>query len=53
MAPEQIQSKILSHLKSDDYRPTKPRVLARELNLHADEEYRRVVEKNRKRAGDL
>src|SRR3954465_9602260 len=39
MAPDQIQSKILSHLKSDEYRPTKPRGLARELNLHQDDEY--------------
>src|SRR4029079_3599659 len=39
MAPEHIQSKILTHLKSDEYRPTKPRGLARELNLHEDEEY--------------
>ena len=37
MAAEQIQSRILSHLKSDQYRPTKPRGLAHELNLHEDE----------------
>src|SRR4051794_9597437 len=39
MAPEQIQSRILSHLKSEEYRPTKPRGLARELNIVQDEDY--------------
>src|SRR5688500_12382241 len=39
MAPQQIQSRILSHLKSDEYRPTKPHGLARELNLHEEDDY--------------
>src|SRR3954466_9997814 len=39
MAAEPLQSRILSHIKSERYRPTKPRVLARELNLHEDEQY--------------
>jgi ribonuclease R len=36
--PENIQSKILSHLQSDQYRPQPPGSLARELSV-ADEEY--------------
>src|SRR5918993_3469050 len=36
---DQLQSRILSHIKSDEYRPKKPRVLARELNLHEEEDY--------------
>src|SRR5262249_19641157 len=36
---EQLQSKIITHLKSERYRPQRPRKLARELNLHADENY--------------
>src|SRR5947208_104543 len=36
---ETIQTRIIEHLKSEDYRPVKPRGLARELNLHQEEEY--------------
>src|SRR5208337_1625807 len=36
---EQLHSKILSHLKSERYRPLKPRRLAREMNLAEDEVY--------------
>jgi ribonuclease R len=36
---EQIDSKILSHLKSEQYRPLKPRHLAKELNLAREEHY--------------
>jgi ribonuclease R len=36
---EQIDSKILSHLKSEQYRPLKPRRLARELNLEHEAQY--------------
>jgi ribonuclease R len=36
---ESLQTRIIEHLKSDSYRPTKPRGLARELNLHEDEHY--------------
>src|SRR5688572_14336352 len=36
---EHLQSKILSHLKSDQYRPQRPRGLARELNLHEENDY--------------
>src|SRR5688500_15122915 len=36
---DQLQSRILSHIKSDEYRPKKPRVLARELDLHEEEDY--------------
>jgi ribonuclease R len=39
MAAEPLHSRILSHIKSEQYRPTKPRGLARELNLHQDEQY--------------
>ncbi len=34
-----LQSRILSLLKSEQYRPTKPRGLARELNLNDDHDY--------------
>ena len=37
--PDPLQSRILSHLKSDRYRPLKPRVLARELDLHDEQQY--------------
>lgn len=37
--PEHISHRILSHLKSETYRPQRPRKLARELNLASDEEY--------------
>lgn len=36
---DQLQTRILSHMKSDRYRPAKPRGLARELDLHHDESY--------------
>src|SRR5687767_12075763 len=39
MPADQLQTRILSHLKSERYRPTKPRGIARELNLTADEDY--------------
>jgi len=39
MAPEQLQSKILSHLKSGQYRPQKPRGLAHELDLAGEDHY--------------
>ncbi len=34
-----LQSRILSHLKSDEYRPQKPPGLAREMNLQEEEEH--------------
>ena len=39
MSADQLQSKILSHLKSDRYRPQKPRSLAHELDVAGDEHY--------------
>src|SRR5215203_4263527 len=36
---EQIKNRILKHLKSEDYRPQRPRGLAKELNLHDEHEY--------------
>src|SRR5205085_3799545 len=33
----EIQQKIISHLKSDRYRPQRPRGLAQELNLAGEE----------------
>jgi ribonuclease R len=36
---EQLQSKILSHVKSDEYQPKKPVALARELQVHDDDAY--------------
>jgi hypothetical protein len=36
---DQLKSKILSHLKSDEYRPQKARGLAKDLDLHHDEAY--------------
>ena len=36
---EQLHSKILSHLKSERYRPLKPRPLAKAMNLAQDEVY--------------
>src|SRR2546423_1864169 len=36
---EQIQRRILSHIKSDQYRPQRPRSLAKELNLAGEQEY--------------
>ena len=37
--PEPLQHRILTHLKSETYRPQRPRKLARELNLASDTEY--------------
>src|SRR4051812_14929898 len=39
MSADQLQSKILSHLKSDRYRPQRPRGLARELEVAGEDEY--------------
>lgn len=36
---ESIQSRILSHLQSQNYQPARPRHLARDLEMHADEHY--------------
>src|SRR5438045_2182388 len=36
---KQLQDQILSHLKSETYRPQKRRGLAKQLNLASDEEY--------------
>ena len=36
---EQLKSKILDHIKSDRYRPQRPRGLAKQLNLEHDEHY--------------
>src|SRR2546421_2693105 len=36
---EQIKNRILSHLKSEHYRPQRPRGLAKELNLEREEHY--------------
>lgn len=36
---ESIQSRILSHLQSERYQPSKPRNLARVLELHEDDHY--------------
>ena len=36
---EQIKSKILNHLQSDQYRPQRPRGLAKELHLEREEQY--------------
>ena len=37
--PEQLETKILSHLQSTRYRPQRPRGLAKELNVAGDESY--------------
>src|SRR3954469_893876 len=39
MSADQLHNRILSHLKSEQYRATKTRGLARELNLHEDPDY--------------
>src|SRR5215211_5964214 len=39
MSADQLQSKILSHLKSDRYRPQKPRGIAHDLDLAGEEQY--------------
>jgi ribonuclease R len=39
MSADQLQSKILSHLKSDRYRPQRPRHLARELDVAGEQDY--------------
>src|SRR3954464_11323176 len=36
---EQIKNRILTHLKSEHYRPQRPRKLAKELNLNQEEHY--------------
>jgi ribonuclease R len=36
---EQLKTKILNHLKSDRYRPQRPRGLAKELDVHHEEAY--------------
>ncbi|HXE52781.1 MAG TPA: ribonuclease R, partial [Tepidisphaeraceae bacterium] len=36
---DQLESRILSHLRSERYRPQRPRGLARELNLQQEESY--------------
>lgn len=36
---KQLQEKILSHVKSEHYRPQHPQKLARQLQLHNDQEY--------------
>ena len=36
---EQLKTKILNHLKSEDYRPQRPRGLAKELDVHHEHEY--------------
>jgi ribonuclease R len=36
---EQLKNKIIEHLKSEDYRPQQPRKLARELEVHQEENY--------------
>jgi ribonuclease R len=39
MAEEQLQTKILTHLESGQYRPQKPRSLAHELDLATEDQY--------------
>ncbi len=36
---EQLQTKILDRLKSDDYRPQPPRGLAKDLEVHEEQDY--------------
>jgi ribonuclease R len=36
---EQLQSRILSHIKSERYRPQRPRILAKELNITDEQAY--------------
>jgi len=36
---EQLQNKIIERLKSEDYQPLRPRKLARDLNVHQEENY--------------
>jgi ribonuclease R len=36
---EQLQNEIIEHLKSEQYRPQRPRKLARELDAHHEERY--------------
>ena len=35
--PDQLQTRIIEHIKSDRYRPAKPHSLAQDLNLHAND----------------
>ena len=39
MSAEQIKDKILTHLRSERYRPQRPRGLAKELNLQGEDQY--------------
>jgi ribonuclease R len=39
MSPDQIKERILTHLRSDRYRPQRPRGLAKELQLQGEEQY--------------
>jgi ribonuclease R len=36
---EQLKKKIIDHVKSDEYRPQKPRRLARDLEVHHEDDY--------------
>jgi hypothetical protein len=36
---EQLKTKILNHLTSEDYRPQRPRGLAEELDVHHEHAY--------------
>src|SRR5437016_4460637 len=36
---DSLQTRIIEHIKSERYRPVKPRGLARELNVHEEEHY--------------
>ena len=36
---EQLQNEIIEHLQSDQYRPQRPRKLARDLDAHHEERY--------------
>lgn len=56
---ESIQSRILSHLQSESYQPAKPRRVARELELHQEDNYhafrdavRALMDQGRVMAGD-
>ena len=39
MSEDQIQSRILGHVKQENYRPARPRKLAKELELSHDDHY--------------
>ncbi|HEY7088254.1 MAG TPA: ribonuclease R [Tepidisphaeraceae bacterium] len=36
---KQLQDRIIEHLKNEDYRPQRPRKLAKQLNVASDEQY--------------